>query len=451
LKITEIYIDGFRNISKTKLDFSVEPLIVLLAPNNCGKSNLLLGIQNGFDLIAKQGTHVVNYIQNSDNYVNWNIHNGINAFTFGVRFEKNDKKEGEFYYKYSLNYEVKIAYDEYKNVKLAKSLAHGIFEEQLVCTKDGTQKLIFKRIKSTEEGMNDVVELLDGKIKLIIPGDYRSGKKDYNSSLYFALHKLGNMALLENTPDDLKDVLDNIRGVWTSLTRENIGSIITHEKSDFFTHEVLIQDIKEIKEKDCEHKTNYYGEFISKFKSLFPCYNSDKGVVSGPLGDNGQYELVFRHGKKIRPETVMSLSFGTRRVFKLLSQIFANETPLISLEEIENGMHPELYSGVIEIFFDVLNKKRRFNDPRLILSSHAPGIVNALESHLDSIYVAVPGLINSGTAQFAKLNETGKNKVRKHMNETFFRAGDIIFAVFAEDCLQESNLKMLDMKHEGET
>ena len=126
MRITEIFIDGFRNIRNTRLEFK-ESIIVLLAPNNYGKSNLLLAIQNGFDLIAKQGTQVVKYIMDSVNYANWNKDHRSDRFTFGVKFIKATKQEKQevFHYQYSLKY----VCDDSDGI--TKFVAEGITEEFL--------------------------------------------------------------------------------------------------------------------------------------------------------------------------------------------------------------------------------------------------------------------------------------------------------------------------------
>jgi len=472
MKITEVIIDGFRNIKNTRLDLSVEPIAVLLAPNNSGKSNLLLAIQNGFDLIAKQGTQAVKYIQDSDNYANWNINENdekkIACFTFGVRFIKNDKPNCSYHYQYSLKYEVfkeKLTDRNEETVLVVRSKPCGIDKEILSVTtiSDNNLTLLFWRTASGQLDVDDVAHL-PGNRDVTIPRD--EGVSKY-PCYYLALHKLGNTAVFFEETKETKNILKDISGALTSLTRANIGDIIADEKSDFTTHGVLTQDaIKIMKQDKEETNQTVFPYFISKFKTLFPFYNTNNGVELIPLGNSGQYQLLFhdvRNMHKYKQETAKTLSFGTRRVFKILSQIIANETPLVSIEEIEIGLHPELYTSVVEIFAEVLKNEKftietnrnRKNDPRVIVSSHAPGIVNAFvkiedgeitEDHLDAIYIAVPDLESTGNMQFARLNnDKGKPRILKSIKTTYFRAGDIIFALFSEEYLREGNLTLLDI------
>jgi predicted oxidoreductase len=91
------------------------------------------------------------------------------------------------------------------------------------------------------------------------------------------------------------------------------------------------------------------------------------------------------------------------------------------------------------------------NEPRLIISTHTPGIVNAFYQpelgvdHLDSIYLANPDpeLTRNGIAQFARLSEKGKDKVKFALNTTSSETGDILFPLFAEKLLQKDNMELL--------
>ena len=49
MRITEVYVDGFKNIVDTRIKFN--DVTCLISPNNFGKSNLLKAIMNGFAFI----------------------------------------------------------------------------------------------------------------------------------------------------------------------------------------------------------------------------------------------------------------------------------------------------------------------------------------------------------------------------------------------------------------
>lgn len=459
MRITEIYIDGFRNIKQTRLDFSAEPIIVLLAPNNYGKSNLLLGIQNGFDLIAKQGTQVVKYISNVKNYANWISKAKDGKFTFGVKF----KKVGNpvlYEYRYALGYQFN------KDEKVFE--AKGVVEEYLKTTLNDQTTLLFKR-EISQEPIEDDRVLLSNKRKVIIPRD-ESGRTGYSSSLYLGLHKLGNMVIIPDkngdVDEDILKIIKEISGALTSLTRENIGDIIVNEGFDFSSQLKLGQYFRNMyildKQKHTQNRCNFDLRNCNKspigyFKKIFlNLFHYDAQIKPCDDENDDLFLILFKDEKKIKIETVNELSFGTRRIFKLLSQVIANGTPLLSIEEIEMGIHPKLYTKVIKTLFDVVDNNKFFNEtgeerknePVLLISSHAPGIVNGLENHLDSVYISMPSNDNSTDAKFVKLNSLGKQKVIKYISETILRTGDYIFQRFSEEGLYEENIKLLDINEE---
>jgi hypothetical protein len=449
-----LYVDGFRNIKETTLDFN-EAIIVLLAPNNYGKSNLLLAIQNGFDLIAKQGTQVLKYIKDSDNYANYNIKNGTKRFSFGVEFTKSQTPNTLYRYQFALEYEM----SEKCGKKISKSC--GVSKEYLWRKTDNDVIYLFKR------EMNK-----DGSDITIVGGECSERTVTFihdnieKHSYFLGIHKLGNMAIFDDFDDDcVKSILKEISSVLRSLTYENTGNIIADEGSDYRSVGELSRDVIKMQKNDehikkslnknkCKGYRGEVGFFKDIFKKLFPYYSGDDGVELYPIGNTGVYQLSFKDIRKTKPETIKTLSFGTRRVFKLLSQIIANDTPLISIEEIEIGLHPELYEDVIKYLFDILDNNlyesyayRQMNhNKRLIISSHAPGIVNGLENYMDSIYVAVPGTSNDGITQFAKLNEKGKQKIKDAISKIRSRTGDYVFQRFTEEGLQDENKELLDIK-----
>jgi AAA15 family ATPase/GTPase len=476
MKIKKITIDGFRNIKNTTLDFDSNPIIVLLAPNNRGKTNLLEGIQSGFELISKQGTQVADYIEDADNYANWNISRGDEGeFEFVVEFErgvdKEDKKEVTYRYNYSLGYFVD------KNSSEKKVIALGIIKESLTkCTIENPEGMpLFTRIPKSalsEKGYTeDIIKLNDGT-EYIIPRIKRINDNWYESSSYLGLHKVGGMPISrKNGKKEANNTLKEISGVLTSLTREDIGKIIMREdKSSDFSKS--INDLDALVEDVGKMKPNELNFFKEEFQELFPYYkprideNCKKieGIIVEPLGTSGRHQVLFNDERKKRQETASSLSFGTRRIFKMLSQVISNKTPLFSVEGIENGLHHQLYFDLVSSLFNAVDsgdKERSYkkivgenrpHEPRLIITSHAPTIVNAFvemdDNKLGSIYIVIPDLKNNGATRFVGLNEGGKKEIKRLRANTVFGAGDFIFRFFSDKGFNPINLHLLDITQE---
>ena len=483
MKITKIKIDGFRNIKDTTLEFTYNengdvkdvPIIVLLAPNNRGKTNLLDGIQSSFGLIAKQGVQVADYIGDANNYANWNKKECGSTFSFEVEFLK-AVDEMTYTYGFSFDYAPKeedgefvlrgAVSNEYLKSKskdgVEKDIFYRVFEdnkiEEIIEDLMRKENLVIETSKYEEDhGKEHIVVLCDknpSKDKndntiYKIPHVPRVGKKVYNSSLFLGIHKLGSVAMLAKRAGDCTEgLLRDITGVLVSLTREDIGTIIMREdkSSDFGKNinelDKLVEDAGRMRSFDEKNKLEDSGEwgfFRKEFQGLFPYYKSENDeeadIKIKEYEHSGRYQVLFKDSRKERPEFADTLSFGTRRVFKMLSQVISNKTPLFSVEGIENGLHPEVYIKLVDSLFRAVDNKTyqnetgsksRVHDPRLIISSHAPGVVNKLKTRFKSIYVA---LENDGDVSFVVLTEKAIDSIKDiiYDSEGYYGLGDVIF------------------------
>jgi AAA15 family ATPase/GTPase len=449
VKIITISINGFKNVRDTYLDFQDNPIIVLLAPNNYGKTNLLQGIQEGFGLIRKQGTEVVDYIRNRSYVDKFPSGKDVLPFTFEVEFLKRTTEmcsdERQYHYKVVIDGSLNNPEDS-KSAKgittefLKYSVVHRDKENQAIKSPPIT---LFER--DTEDSSVAKFPCLTGNRRANIKHSSfdKDDKSDedirlYPAEWYLFLHKLGNMAIIDgaNKNDtELTVVLKEIAGVLTSLTRENIGMIIADEDSDYRSPVKLAREAQSLK---LENETEYR-HFEESFCNMFPQYKK----FSLLQVSNERFELLFEDQHK--HEDTMTLSYGTRRTFKLLSQICANKTPLVSLEELETGLHPSLYRNVLHAFFqsideDLYNRrnadtpgnKKRKNEPKLIISSHAPALVNRFDKYLNAVYIGVPSYCENGWASFKHLNKKGEKEIIEmiYKNEGALGIGDIIFQLF---------------------
>ena len=442
MKITKVYLDGYKNVIDTHLDFGTEPIIILLAPNNYGKSNLLKGIRDGFKFLRKNGTVAVKYVQ-SKSYVNYNNKNGHQRFTFEVEFEKRRNADKHYRYKFVLDptetdHSTKYL-EKYPNFNYSyyKKDVAGIVEEELVLIEGSNKKILFERDKS-DPNIAYLGEAGKDSSYVINSAD-TDVKGGYPHTFYLFLHRFGNMALSKNTDDKERNiVLDEIHGVLTSLTRESIGVVLADEDDEFRAPSLLIQDVRKMHDAE-------YDFLLGRFIRMFPQYES---VRFEPLGNSGQLQCLLKRKSDNREETTTTLSYGTRRVLKLLSQVFANTVPLISVEELESGLHPALYRGVLNSFLDCLDidaynkrnksippEEHRRNDPKVIISSHAPGMINEFDDHLGAVYIGRASKGQLGLAQFSRLNSDGIKGVEdmRHEFKGILGVGDILFQLFFDE------------------
>lgn len=62
MKITGLYIDGYRNIKDTYLSLKDSDILAISAPNNYGKSNLVEAIHNTFFVIKLNDIHLFDHL-----------------------------------------------------------------------------------------------------------------------------------------------------------------------------------------------------------------------------------------------------------------------------------------------------------------------------------------------------------------------------------------------------
>ncbi|MCL2643082.1 MAG: AAA family ATPase [Candidatus Bathyarchaeota archaeon] len=444
MKITKVYLDGYKNVTDTRLDFSSGPIIIVLAPNNYGKSNLLNGIRDGFKFLRKNGTTAVKYVQGKS-YLNYNVKNGHKRFTFEVEFEKQRDANKCYRYKFVLDptetdHSTKYLgkYPKFNYSYYKKDVA-GIVEEELVLIEGSNKKMLFKR----DETDPNIAYLGEGTTNpYVINSEDTDVQGGYPHTFYLFLHRFGNMALSKNAGNKERNLLlDEIHGVLTSLTRENIGMILADETAEYRAPSLLVQDVRNMHDSE-------YDFLLGRFTHMFPQYES---VRFEPLGNSGQLQCLLKRKSDDREETTATLSYGTRRVLKLLSQIFANTVPLISVEELESGLHPALYRGVLNAFLECLdtdayNKRNksvpiedhRRNDPKVIISSHAPGMINEFDNHLGAVYIGRASKGQIGLAQFSRLKPEGLKGIEDMRREFkgMLGVGDIIFQLFFDEYAQ---------------
>jgi|GEM_PF-3153521 len=507
MRIIEVYLDGYKNIVNTRLDFSEQPILCMIAPNNFGKTNLLNGIFDSFKLLRRSGSSAANYVRYKS-YESVVSRNPNRKFTFEVKFQKRPYEEGKVYhYRFVIDCRcVNYASGEYPNplgfnfAKYDKEGVYGVCEESLSFIKDGKTQLLFER------NVNDPNEALVyyGKV----------GEDDIRPSLSFLKYNLSENhkpssltppsfwlffrtfglipapknsenKLGANCPYKLADeTFWEIYEAFVSITRDHIGAIIDDETTshnDFCQLSKAAEFLSEENKSEFEH-------FKANFQSIFPFYgNVELAEIAHnqemrrfwalskkrKLIPTGHNHPMFYDTRKDSWETMHTLSFGARRIFKLLSELHANDIPLISIEELENGMSPAVYSLLLNSVFKIFDRKnydekrgyltpdsnsspeevqayyrqRRSNEPSLIVTSHSPYIASYFIDNLDALYIGLT-CEKTGKAEFQKLSELGKKKIKEFVEilGSAYGLGEIIinalidpeFAVEMQNCLEKS-------------
>lgn len=91
--------------------------------------------------------------------------------------------------------------------------------------------------------------------------------------------------------------------------------------------------------------------------------------------DESRYAVMFEQpgeARFVRLGNFGALSFGTRRMIRLLSTLFLHDSGVFLLEQLEDGLHPAMVHKVIHV---LRSHADRF---QIVLSSHSPMLLNEL-------------------------------------------------------------------------
>ncbi|OJW08009.1 MAG: hypothetical protein BGO49_20685 [Planctomycetales bacterium 71-10] len=126
-----------------------------------------------------------------------------------------------------------------------------------------------------------------------------------------------------------------------------------------------------------------FGRLVRRLRKLFP--NLSDLSVSGRGW--GWREIRLHEGPD--PEIVYNsrqMSDGILRLLAITSLLYLKDIPpLITLEEPENGVHPQLVREVIQIIRE-LTQRRPPNQCQVFLTTHSPYVLDEFFDHPEQVY-----------------------------------------------------------------
>ena len=421
MRILEIFIDGYKNIKNTRLNFS-EPIIVLLSKNNYGKTNLLMGIKEGFGFLR-------NSSQEASKYISCKSYKEIfcednHQFTFEVKFIVNGDQTRIHRYKYAIgtvnnSNDFCVCLEELAYEELGKESERYLLKRDVEVPSSVWLYNDDESQPSAQFFANDVDASSSWLFLRIFSEQFRNedDKAWAGSNI----------------------VLDEISNVYKALTRESIGNILVNEHTKLGDSSFSrVADVMHWFSNVDEVKYRYFEKCFLKLFPRFKALEVREDAALDPY-------LVFSRKSDGKNETVKTQSFGTRRILKLLFEVFINKTPLASIEELEIGVHPKLFTDVLNIFSEILHTGVPSEakgappvevytvEPRLIITSHLINLVNKLESYLGSIYFGLDGHLrdeSDTTARFVGFTEEGQEAILEKINSIsggILGVGDIIY------------------------
>ena len=229
-----------------------------------------------------------------------------------------------------------------------------------------------------------------------------------------------------------KETLKEISNVCASLTSGNyeLSLISSGNYGDYKDIKFVESHVREL------HELGKFDDFKQHFQDVFEYYQVEPYTRDGKLS----VKLLDKR-RENNIEYLSTTSFGVKRVFKLLSQVCVNKAPLISIEDLENGINPRIYTNLIREFYKCINNNN--NTQKLIITTHAPGVMDNFS--IKSVYLGIPSFGEKAMARFCTLSTKGMNEIKKLVDnsEDYLKIGDYIFSI----CLESETDK--DAETEG--
>jgi len=132
------------------------------------------------------------------------------------------------------------------------------------------------------------------------------------------------------------------------------------------------------------------------------------------------YDIRVKEVNNNQETDIIYLSSGSQKVIYVLAMVLAaeiNNIPIVTLEELENSIHPGLLQKFL-IILDGLTEKTK-----IILTSHSPYLIQYLD--IDRIKIGIPNA--KGLAIFKEVKKSKFKKVINIAEEQGISVGDLIF------------------------
>lgn len=412
IKIDQITLKGFKNISLNELEF--KNFNVIVGPNNSGKSNFF-SFFTFIDFIINGSTDSVQrffegkfYHRDYMKVFFSNLNTAEGKIEFELKFSNTNLKES-YVYNLLLNAkkkdvgmvmgEKRIISESLSYKKINKTgPANSIFKrenEKVSYGSDVIEKNIIKEISpyisvirilkllpSIEKGngYSKVIEILDTLIK---------------SPIYY----FSNLELIKEDTSKVFKFHERIVAI------DLINEIVTLSKSKSF--DLFKQTLKQI--------LKIEDVLVLQMEKPRPKSPSESSTEET---DNPHYLIFYRHFNNFKQ--LDELSDGSRLLIALIAKILTSKSELFLIEEPENSIHPKA-------LVDLMNFMRMFEDEtQFIINTHSVPLINAVKP--ENIIVA--SCKKEGISEFhriADLKELYKRLKQSQLNfsdEVFFNPDD---------------------------
>ena len=412
MKLTEIRVDGFKNLANCRIplgDFNV-----LVGPNNSGKSNLL----QVFEMLLLTSFSSDNTRENvfrgysgrehgsSICHLDGSRHELISiGFTFETKIET---EQGDV--PWLVDYDMAIQCD-FEDAK------HGGFK---------TESLRAKPKGKTGRATSYIDRT--GKVLRIL-GRRRSIASHVSSLsalrvLYPEFSKL-RTELAQFYRDMARLALTSVFAISPDVTRKVMGEEISGDlrRQTFFDCLKSIDEIHRDRKRFKSFKENVC-EILGLESLKFIVTETPAPSGGGPnKPKKSRTRFCFLKRKRSEYADLREFSDGTISVVTLLVALFSQETPkppLICIEEPENFLHPAALEKLLGFLQDTAHKWP------ILLTTHSPYLVNGVRPQ--DIIVAV--VDDTGSTHFEKPRK--RKAINERLNRGYMNFGDLLVTNFRE-------------------
>ena len=426
MNIKSITIGGFKNIASTKI--ALDKIVVLVSPNNYGKSNLIEAINFGVDFLTagkKNRKAMMKWLKGIP------LVSSLAQEDFRFELEFDDPELGEYrHVKYGFSFSwfrddgtgqritdewlearktESIRYSSFirrNDSKYRKSYSTTAYRNVLL---DESQ-LAIDVISSIENiDIADVVKSIQN-VKCQICSSLDMQARFTPSAIEFIYTDDGD-AHIDFDDEDLPKALFNLRKSHPekyTLFREAFFTLFP-EFTDFSLQSFELKD-----------------EQTEKLRAIISERENNKDGANYPIPfqlKEEMHRMMVESEHINQPINASLMSTGTKRIVWLLANIFMSNCSGISLlgiEEIETSIHPRQLKKLLEI---LINSQ---GNTKIIASSHSPFIIQYLK--LEQIYIGLPG---GGTATFRNVSDSKTKNLRTASRNLGVSAGEYLFELMS--------------------
>ena len=356
--ITALSITNFKNLARIPespgelLPFG--PLNVLIGPNGCGKSSLLQAIDF---LRAFFRTSIEVYLQERG----WDYRDLPNLrqtsktirWELAAELDANHNGQGAGQYKYV--------------IELQPRRHLGIGEEKLTWTTDGrSQQILLRkgrncRLLNRISGELERFQIMSLPASVLSTLDSSRDRAKYPEAMRF------------------RDWIETFRSylIWDPKILRNPDRGKHNEMGQSGEH--LASILGHLKDKN----RKAFDALVNRLKRLFPTL-SNISVSGGGWGWR-TIRLHEQNGLSVVFNS-QQMSDGVLRLLAITSLLYLDRIPnVITFEEPENGVHPQLIREVVQILRELTQRKAP-NRCQVFLTTHSPYVLDEFYDHPDEVY-----------------------------------------------------------------